>query len=378
MIIFVDASRISDSKTNGVSRYATSLLREIVDSNRHVQLVLLSTRPILNPSIKVLLQSPLVSAPSWPRFFSFIPASFFVTIILSLYFAFFLPHRERIKPVFWGPSIFVPFFGIPTIATLHDYVHSYFRNTQSIPSIMSRIFIPLSLGSATKIANASRYTLHLSHLHSPSRRKKSFLVENTVNSLSLTTCASSTTPKALKPILDSNYILFVGSIEPRKNVPCLLQAFDQLSSRHPDLFLVIVYSNTWSSTNLFRSLPSLSCFTRIKLLCGTDDQSLSLLYKHALLTVCPSLYEGFGIPIFESLYYETPVLATEYSEILFLSHQLSSDSYITFNPYTDNLASKIDHALSSLHKPLSKALHPDLSSTSNSAHSLLLRFTEIC
>ena len=104
------------------------------------------------------------------------------------------------------------------------------------------------------------------------------------------------------PEKEIKYILCVGTIEPRKNYNFLLDSFDLLSKNHPDLSLVIVGREGWNSTQTISRIRHHELLNkRLYWLSGISDEVLSALYMNAYLTVVPSLYEGFGLPVTEAL-----------------------------------------------------------------------------
>lgn len=98
------------------------------------------------------------------------------------------------------------------------------------------------------------------------------------------------------------YILSVGTIQPRKNYGLLIDAFDLLSRKYPDLCLVIVGREGWGSEKVIARLREHEWRDkRLFWFSDVEDEMLSYLYKNAYLTVIPSLYEGFGLPVTEAL-----------------------------------------------------------------------------
>ncbi len=107
------------------------------------------------------------------------------------------------------------------------------------------------------------------------------------------------------------YVLSVATIEPRKNHLLLLDAFDALSDRHPDLSLVFVGMPGWMTEDTidrFEGHPLVG--SRFRWLDRVDDDELDALYRHAFLCVQPSFYEGFGTPVIEALANGVPTLAS--------------------------------------------------------------------
>ena len=104
------------------------------------------------------------------------------------------------------------------------------------------------------------------------------------------------------PEKEIKYILCVGTIEPRKNYNLLLDAFDLISKNHPGLSLVIVGREGWNSAQTISRIQQHELLNeRLYWLSGISDEALSALYMNASLTVVPSLYEGFGLPVTEAL-----------------------------------------------------------------------------
>ncbi|MDE2058517.1 MAG: glycosyltransferase family 4 protein [candidate division NC10 bacterium] len=115
--------------------------------------------------------------------------------------------------------------------------------------------------------------------------------------------------------ISPEYILFVGALQPRKNIPTLLQAFALLLAEKPnrDLKLVIAGGGGWKQQEIFNTVRSLgleghTCFPGY-----IDDEDLPDLYRGARLFVYPSLYEGFGLPILEAMGCGVPVITSHTS-----------------------------------------------------------------
>jgi glycosyltransferase involved in cell wall biosynthesis len=112
--------------------------------------------------------------------------------------------------------------------------------------------------------------------------------------------------------LPRRYILFVGTLEPRKNVKTLLQAFAMLLAETPqdDLALVIAGGNGWGGEDYLATVEALGLRDRVRFTGFVEDDLLPELYRGALLFVYPSLYEGFGLPVLEAMACGTPVITS--------------------------------------------------------------------
>ncbi len=119
----------------------------------------------------------------------------------------------------------------------------------------------------------------------------------------------------LKYNLSENFILFVGTKEPRKNIIGLLKAFQKIKSN--DLELVIVGASGWKEKNwqnFYNNLNS-DIKSRIKVLDYCPEDDLPVLYNLAKVFIWPSFYEGFGLPILEAMACGCPVITSNNSSL---------------------------------------------------------------
>ncbi len=100
-----------------------------------------------------------------------------------------------------------------------------------------------------------------------------------------------------------DYLLTVSTLEPRKNHLKLLSAWEQLRTHgHPDLKLIVVGERGWQSEEILRAFRPWMERADLLQIEDVPTSELRVLYRHAKITVCPSLAEGFGYPGIESLY----------------------------------------------------------------------------
>ena len=107
------------------------------------------------------------------------------------------------------------------------------------------------------------------------------------------------------------YVVYVGSEDPRKNVPTLIRAFARLVEEHDDVVLLKVGAPHFEAerAKLKQLVAQLGIEDKVVFLDHVPDQDLALFYNVADVTVMPSLYEGFGLPALESMACGTPVVA---------------------------------------------------------------------
>ncbi|HUN08573.1 MAG TPA: glycosyltransferase family 1 protein [Aggregatilineales bacterium] len=111
------------------------------------------------------------------------------------------------------------------------------------------------------------------------------------------------------------YIFAVGTVQPRKNYIRLMQALDKLRRDGLDVMLVIAGGKGWLDDPIYQSLDALQLREHVHLIGFADDADLPTLYSAAQVTAFPSLYEGFGLPIIESMACGTPVVTSNVSSM---------------------------------------------------------------
>ncbi len=114
--------------------------------------------------------------------------------------------------------------------------------------------------------------------------------------------------------LPERFILFVGTLEPRKNLPTLLKAFSRLwkAQKVP---LVIVGGKGWLYEELFQVRDALGLGEEVRFVGPVPSQQLVYYYGCATCLVLPSLYEGFGLPALEAMACGTPVVVSNVSSL---------------------------------------------------------------
>jgi len=116
--------------------------------------------------------------------------------------------------------------------------------------------------------------------------------------------------------LPENFILFMGLIEPRKNVPLLIRAYLNLVDNfHINQHLVIAGRWGWESKIILEEIDQHPQKSRIHFLGYVDENDKPSLYKLAEIFVYPSAYEGFGLPVLEALASGTPVISSDVSSM---------------------------------------------------------------
>lgn len=111
------------------------------------------------------------------------------------------------------------------------------------------------------------------------------------------------------------YALYVGALQPRKNIVRLIQAFEKARTQQPGMQLVLVGEPAWLSGGIVKAAKESRYAQDIHLIGQVSFEELRLWYQGARLFAFPSLYEGFGIPILEAFASAIPVLTAHNSSL---------------------------------------------------------------
>ncbi len=129
--------------------------------------------------------------------------------------------------------------------------------------------------------------------------------------------------------LPEKYILYVGMLEPRKNVPVLIRAFKQLKDlTGVEHKLVIAGKKGWMFNEIFNTVQLLKLEDEVIFTGYIADKELPLVYGASKLFVYPSTYEGFGLPPLEAMACGVPVIASDVSSI----PEITGDAAELVNP----------------------------------------------
>ncbi len=141
-----------------------------------------------------------------------------------------------------------------------------------------------------------------------------------------------------------DYILYISRIEhPGKNHLNLIKAYEMLPAKIKKQYQLVFAGSEWNGAEEVIEYAKKSLDKdRIIFLGFVPDQDLGALYKYAALYAFPSFYEGFGIPLLEAMYSQTPVVCSNVSSL----PEVGGDAVITFDPtYPENISSVIKYVI---------------------------------
>jgi len=138
------------------------------------------------------------------------------------------------------------------------------------------------------------------------------------------------------------YIFSVGTVQPRKNYARLIQALALVRARGHDVSLVIAGGKGWLEDPIYAAIRETNMQEYVHFIGFADEQDLPALYTHAACTAFVSLYEGFGLPILESMGCGTPVVTSRVSSL----PEVAGDAALMIDPYdTHAIAESISRIL---------------------------------
>lgn len=132
--------------------------------------------------------------------------------------------------------------------------------------------------------------------------------------------------------IEENYFLFIGTIEPRKNIITLIKAFYEFNKLFTNYSLVIVGKKGWYYEEIFKLIDQLCIREKIIFTGFVFEEEKPLLLNGSQAFIYPSLYEGFGIPILEAMACGTPVITANLSSM----PEVAGDAGILINPENSN------------------------------------------
>jgi glycosyltransferase involved in cell wall biosynthesis len=145
--------------------------------------------------------------------------------------------------------------------------------------------------------------------------------------------------------IETPFVLYVGNLEPRKNLSRLLEAFAQLKRNDRIAHkLVIVGRKGWLYDGIFETLRKNSLDEQVLLTGYVPSADLPAFYNAATLMIYPSLYEGFGLPVVEAMACGTPVITSLGSSL----EEIASGAAVLIDPYSvSSIATAIEKVANS-------------------------------
>ena len=239
--------------------------------------------------------------------------------------------------LFHATDNLLPFLtGIPSVFTLHDLVFRFYPETVSGPN---RWFLKMMTGRFLRASDAviavSERTKRDAQLLYGIPNSRISVIHEGVHSRFRPAGQDEIERVKHRYDLPARYLLFVGTIEPRKNLSTLLEAMTALKRQEADGTvepiapkLVVVGKTGWLSDGFFRRIHELDLDREVVLPGFVPDEDLPAVYSGAECFVFPSLYEGFGLPVLEAMACGAPVICSNTSSL----PEIAGDAALLFDP----------------------------------------------
>lgn len=335
MIIGIDCSRAFGSDRTGTENYSYHVISHMLrlpEAKKHH--FVLYTRP--NAVIEDWVGHSSAEVVNIPR-----------TYLWTQYGLAEATWRRKLD-VLWVPAHTLPVFrkpGIKTVVSIHGLEYRWLPEYNNL---LQRWYLPLSTFYAVRAADhliaVSSFTRNqlISEL-GVSPEKITMIHEGYSQHVPVKKNSSAGVLRRYD--LESHpYILFVGTLQPRKNLPALIQAYARVRSRYPDHRLVIAGSVGWMADDIFRAVQELSLGDTVIFTGRAPDHDLADLYAHARVYVQPSFQEGFGLPVLEAMRARVPVITSDGGAL----PEIAGDAGIVVplaSDFVNTLAAKIESVL---------------------------------
>jgi glycosyltransferase involved in cell wall biosynthesis len=322
MLIGIDASRAVKGKRTGTEAYAFHLIRSLIalTEGQNYQLRLYFNQPPadgLFPNLPHIEQCVIPFARLWTH----------MRLANEL--------RRRAPDVFFTPAHVIPFvYRGSSVATVHDLGYHYFPEAHTRGQLAYLKLSTRSNGRISRkiIADSEATKADLIKFYDFDPRKIVVIYPGITPHLKPVTDANELEAVQQKYNITAPYLLFVGTLQPRKNLVRLIQAYASTGLPHE---LVLAGTEGWRSGPILDEIDrlNLSIRQRVRLTGFVVDADKAALISGATALLYPSLYEGFGFPLLEGQTCGTPVMASSTSSL----PEIAGDAALLVDPQ-DNIS----------------------------------------
>ncbi len=329
MLIGIDASRSVAQRRTGTENYSLNLIRHLLALESDHRYRLYFNHP---PSYNLQSATCNLRTMPFPRLWTHLRLSW---------------EMARCPP----DLLFVPAHVLPivhprrSVVTVHDLGYLYYPEAHRL---LDRLYLDLSTRYNARAAT---------HLIADSLATKRDLVERYgVEPDKITVVYPGYDDATFQPVRDEeaiaavnakydiagDYVLFVGTLQPRKNLVRLIEAFSNIQYPISSLQLVTVGKKGWLYQEIFRRVEELGLEKRVIFTGYVAEDDLPTLLSGARLSVFPSLYEGFGLPVLEAMACGTPVVCSDASSL----PEVAGDAALLVDPLdVGDLAAALERVL---------------------------------
>jgi len=303
MLIGIDASRAARPDRTGTENYSLFLIRALLQLDRQNRYYLYFNRPPA-PNLIAVAENVAMRIMPFPRLWTHA--------------------RLSLEMIMHPPDVlFVPAHVLPllhprrSVVTVHDLGYLYYPQAHTR---WARMYLQWSTAYNARSA---------AHVIADSQATKRDLIQHCGASPEKVTVIYPGCDSVFAPVRDAArlaavrdrygiatpYVLYVGTLQPRKNLTRLLDAFAALVQRGAGTHLVIAGKKGWLYEPLFAQVRQLGLAERVHFTGYVPQEDLPTLISGARAFVLPSLYEGFGFPVLEAMACGTPVVCSDVASL---------------------------------------------------------------
>jgi glycosyltransferase involved in cell wall biosynthesis len=237
------------------------------------------------------------------------------------WWSFYLPRYSRHASfaLFHGTNFELPYWTTcPTVLTIHDLSLLLYPETHEKDLVRrARLKLPRAARKADAIITPSETVRGEVCKHLGISAEKVFAIPEAARAAFCPMPASESRAVGRRLGVEDEFIFFVGTVEPRKNLLTLVRAFERvIRATSSQVQLVIAGDKGWLSDDLMDYLRESDVRERVLFTGHLPDEDLRALYSSCRVFVYPSLYEGFGLPLLEAMACGAPVVTSRVPSIV--------------------------------------------------------------
>lgn len=323
MIVAVNGRMLSSGRLDGIGWYAHELLQRLIVLRPDDHFVIVADRPFDDTPFRAGNTTVVVAGPPTRH-----------PVLWHWWTQSVLPRTGRRH----GAEAYLSFEGfiplgatVPTVAVLHDMSHV--TMPEQVSAGRARYYQWMyrrCVQAATRLGTVSETARGEICEHYHLAPEAVTVVPNGVRTL-----FAPLAPEAAAAVRTSvtggrPYVLFVGTVQPRKNLERLIRAFAALRTTTSDPIALVIAGHTgWKNDAVHALIGSLGIAADVVLPGYVDDDRLRQLYGAAELLAFVPLFEGFGVPVIEAMACGTPVVASAVSSV----PEVGGDAAVYVDPY---------------------------------------------
>jgi len=328
----------------GIAHYTYYLVKSLLKLNRLDEFVLFFDHRAKNIVKEFLEPNTTIRFFTYSEYKKYLP--FFYSHILTASNI----DREKLD-VYHSPANIVPLrYSGKFCVTIHDL--AIYQRPDLFPSRQGfsiKYIVPRSIKSAQKIIAVSESTKNDVEKYFNIAPEKIKVIHEGVDYVKFNPdIASAETLSGVRQKygIDRDYVLFVGTLEPRKNLIRLLEAYYKLLGNRPEYNkkyqLVLAGGKGWLYDEIFEEVENRGLKNSVVFTDYLPAEDLPALYSNAKVFIYPSIYEGFGLPVLEAMSCGVPVITSNVSSM----PEIAGNAAVLVDPLDiDGIASSLEKLL---------------------------------